>query len=130
MQDRQKIIRERIDNAEPTRNEIADRLGIWRSTLNNWENHPHLPKDKVARLGHVINHDFSVDFDDMVGYHYYFNNKPFTVGEPLSEYGSNSNQDFAKLENEVTDLKQELKAIHHKVDILQDTVNSLIKGMN
>ncbi len=130
MTDRLAIINQRVTESEKEIVEIARILNLKRKTIYNWLNNPTLSKDKIALLGYAIGYDFSIDFADLKGYHFNFEKRQYRVGEPLPVYGSIAKEDFIALKKEVNDLKQELKAMHNKMDILQETVNRLIKGMN
>ena len=130
MTDRLALINQRVTESEKDIAEIARILKYERKTIYNWLAEPILPKEKIALLGYAIGYDFSKDFDDLKGYHFNFEGRQYIVGEPLPVYGNTSKEDFAELKNEVSFLRQELKAIHSKVDDLQNAVNRLIKGMN
>ncbi len=130
MIDRLTIINQRVRKSEKDITEIAHILKYDRKTIYNWLDDPELSKEKIALLGYAIGYDFSKDFDDLKGYNFNFEGRQYIVGEPLPVYGNTSKEDFAELLNEVNYLRQELKAIHSKVDILQDTLDRFIKGKN
>jgi len=130
MIDRLAIINQRVKESEKDIAEVARILKLDRKTIYNWLADPELSKEKIALLGYATGYNFSKDFADLKGYYFNFEDKQYIVGEPLPVYGNTSKEDIAELKNEVNYLRQKLQTVDTKMDILQDTLNRVIKGMN
>lgn len=129
MSDRLDIVNQRVEQSEMKLTDMAKMLGIGRTTLYNWLSNPEIDRDKIARIGYVIQHDFTLDFPDMKGFSFYHNEKLVIVGDQATAYTNPGADGVADRDKEsIADLKNEMKQLHRKFDILLDTVNRILKA--
>jgi len=62
--------------------ELARLLNINRRSLYNWFSQQYLKKEYIARIGEVINHNFSEDFPE------YFKKEDFEKSQNLSAFNN------------------------------------------
>lgn len=135
MVDHVAVINKRIDESPLTRQEIADKLEIRRSTLYNRANNPDFDKQNIALIGWAIDYDFSIDFKQLKGYHFNFNNKQYVVGEQQAVYKPLTKNE--QLEGRIEQLEKRqlqtdklIKRLTEQNKILNDTILQLIKSIN
>lgn len=87
---------------------IAERLSISRRTLYQWFTYESLSIEKIARIGRIINHDFSEELSEM----------SIFVNEDEHKYGRAMPGDYKKIlseRDEYLKLYHELVEKHTKV---------------
>ncbi|RYD77327.1 MAG: hypothetical protein EOP53_13170 [Sphingobacteriales bacterium] len=65
MENRGKVVEDKIHASGKSKSFISDRLNITRQTLRNWLDTPNLDFDKILKIGKLIGHDFTGDFPDL-----------------------------------------------------------------
>jgi hypothetical protein len=145
MKDKRSIIDQRIKESKMQKTELINRLGCGRTNFYLKLNDPGISKDFIAEIGHVINWDFSKDFTEMKGFHYYYKDRLFVLGEPEEAYQRKheyarfdemqqriENQD-AQIESQnkiIAGMQKEMKHIITQQKITNDTLKKLLKAMN
>lgn len=145
MKDKRSIIDQRIKESKMLKTYLIKRLGLKRGNFYLKFNDPDISKDFIAEIGHVINWDFSKDFPEMRGFHYYYKDRLFVLGEPEEAYQRKheyarfdemqqriENQD-AQIESQnkiIAGMQKEMKHIITQQKITNDTLKKLLKAMN
>ncbi len=135
MVDHVAIINKRINESPLTREEIAEKLGMRRSTLYNWANNPVFDKHNIALIGWSIDYDFSTDIKELKGFNFYFNNKKYVVGEQQAGYQPATKTEqmegrIERLEKRQQQSDKLIKRLTEQNKILNETLLQLIKSIN
>jgi len=59
---RGEILQKAVEESKVKIKDLADYMGVHRTTLNNWYKTPDLPFEVLIRIGKYIRHDFNKDF--------------------------------------------------------------------
>jgi hypothetical protein len=145
MKDKRSIIDQRIKESKMQKTELIKRLGLKRGIFYLKLNDPDISKYFIAEIGHVINWDFSKDFSEMRGFHYYYKERLFVLGDSEEAYQRKheyarfdelqhriEKQD-AQIENQnkkIAGMQKEMKHITTQQKITNDTLKKLLKAMN
>lgn len=93
---------------------IAERLKISRRTLYQWFTYPELSIEKIARIGRIINHDFSEELTEM----------SIFVNEDEHKYGRAMSGDYKKI---LSERDEYLKLYHDLVEKHTKVLEELVE---
>jgi hypothetical protein len=145
MKDKRSIIYQRIKDSKMQKTELIKRLGLKRGNFYLKLNEPEISKDFIAEIGHIINWDFSKDFPDMKGFHYYYKDRLFVLGEPEEAYQrkheyarfdelqqriEKQDEQIESQNKIIAGIQKDLKRMNSQQKITNDTLKKLLKAMN
>jgi hypothetical protein len=133
MKDKRSIIDQRIKESKMQVTELIKRLGLKRGNFYLKLNDPNISKDFIAEIGHVINWDFSKDFPEMRGFHYYYKDRLFVLGEPEEAYQrKHEYARFDELQQRIEKQDERFDEWQQRIekkDALIESQNKIIAGM-
>jgi len=145
MKDKRSIIDQRIKESKMQVTELIKRLGLKRGNFYLKLNGPTISKDFIAEIGHVINWDFSKDFTEMRGFHYYYKDRLFVLGEAEESYQrkreyAQFDELLQRIEKQdihiesqnkiIAGMEKKMKHMASQQKITNDTIKKLLKAMN
>ncbi len=145
MKDKRSIIDQRIKESKMQKTVLIKRLGLKRGNFYLKLNEPEISQKIIAEIGHVINWDFSKDFTEMKGFHYYYKDRLFVLGEPeeayqrkheyarFDELQQRIEKQDAQIESQnkiIAGMQKEMKHMATQQKVTNDTLKKLLKAMN
>jgi len=118
MEDKHIVIYRRIKESKLNTKGVIKALGLKRGNFYRRVKHA-LTKEFIAQIGHVIDWDFTIDFPEMKGFHYYFKERIFQLGD--QEEAFQRKQEYIRFD--------ELQSKLEKQDELIASQNKKINGM-